>query len=155
MDFEFSPATQVFLHFLFSLINSMTRKTLYNLFYEGDHKEWNLICKEIMGQIIVACNRCDHQEGGEVQMLKTLFNLHDAQGRTFLHIYYGKGYRGLWLDITLSTMKSSDISLPIPPATIAECLNAMDASDCTLLHITCIHDSSHVNEKIFYGGNGF
>ncbi|KAG0627664.1 hypothetical protein M758_2G219100 [Ceratodon purpureus] len=130
-DFEFSPVAHVFLHFL------------------GKIEEYRSGVIEVIKEIIQACNHCDVEEGGGGGMLKTLFNLHDPQGRTFLHAAYEDAYEysvyvsaGSLLPKLVSIMESSadGISPPVPSATIVECLNARDASGRTLLHYMCIHD---------------
>ncbi|KAG0588739.1 hypothetical protein KC19_2G265600 [Ceratodon purpureus] len=135
-DFEFSPVAHVFLHFLGKIV--MIRLN------SGKAQALGI---EVIKEIIQACNHCDVEEGGGGGMLKTLFNLHDPQGRTFLHAAYD--HAGGYVDnlssslphqlVSIMESSADGISPPIPPATIVECLNARDASGRTLLHYMCIH----------------
>ncbi|KAG0588276.1 hypothetical protein KC19_2G231000 [Ceratodon purpureus] len=142
-DFEFSPVAHVFLHFLANIVMNE---------YNSDYAR--ALGIEVMKEIIQACYHCDVEEGGGGEMLKTLFNLHDPQGRTFLHAAYEDAYEDSvfseWslLHQLVSIMESSadGISPPISPATIVECLNARDASGRTLLHYMCIHGITSISK---------
>ena len=111
VDFEFVPVEQVFLHCIF------TDSRLSIDMLGG-------VIRQIIGKCIA---------GGK-GLLKTLFNLHDPQGRTFLHVSLEYDNHDA-LNEVVNAM--NEVRNRLLDGEFRDCMNARDGAGRTILHALC------------------